>query len=84
MLKRFVGAILDMKVPYQIAIGNDKPKAWSGYVLTRERKKKVVHVDWWLYENATPYDEFEVFVDFENRFLKIIFEKEMRKNAGIC
>ena len=82
-VKRFAGAISDMKVPYQIAIGMTNPK--HGVVQrTRERKKKSgSHVDWWLYENATPYDEFEIIVDFEKHLQNYIRERD-EKNAGIC
>lgn len=83
MLKDLRGAISDMKVPYQIAIGMTNPK--HGVVQrTRERKKKSgSHVDWWLYENATPYDEFEIIVDFEKHLQNYIRERD-EKNAGIC
>ena len=49
----------------------------------RERKKSGSHVDWWLYENATPYDEFEIIVDFEKHLQNYIRERD-EKNAGIC
>lgn len=39
-VKRFAGAISDMKVPYQIAIGMIKPKAWSGTKDKGEKEKK--------------------------------------------
>ena len=82
-VKRFAGAISDMKVPYQIAIGMTNPKHGVEQ-RTRERKKTSgSHVDWWLYENATPYDEFEIIVDFEKHLQNYIRERD-EKNAGIC
>lgn len=67
-VKRFAGVDSDMKVPCQIAIGNTDPK--HGLVQrTKERTKgRTSHVDWWLYKDASPYEEFEMIADFEEYF----------------
>ncbi|MDO4266461.1 MAG: hypothetical protein Q4C63_08405 [Eubacteriales bacterium] len=82
-VKRFAGATSDMEVPYQIAIGFTDPK--HGLVQrTRERKKKSgSHVDWWLYRDATPYDEFEMIIDFEEHLNAYIQERD-KENERIC
>lgn len=78
-VKRFAGVISDMKVPYQIAVGETNPR--HGLVQrTRERtKKRTSHVDWWLYKDASPYDEFEMIVDFEEYLQNYIKEREEMK-----
>lgn len=78
-VKRFAGVISDMKVPYQIAVGVTDPK--HGLVQrTRERtKKRTSHVDWWLYKDATPYDEFEMIADFEQHLQNYIKERDEKK-----
>lgn len=50
--------------PYKIAVGFTEPK--HGLVQrTRERTgTKTSHVDWWLYKDARPYEEFEIIDDF--------------------
>lgn len=74
-IKRFAGVMSDMYVPYRIAVGITNPK--HGLVQrTRERKKKSgSHVDWWLYRDATPYDEFEMISDFEEHLQSYIRER---------
>lgn len=78
-VKRFAGTMSDMKVPYQIAIGETNPR--HGLVQrTRERtKKRTSHVDWWLYKDASPYEEFEVIGDFENHLQNYIRERDEKK-----
>lgn len=78
-VKRFAGAMSDMKVPYQIAIGDTNPR--HGVVQrTRERtKKRTSHVDWWLYKDASPYEEFEMIVDFEDHLQNYIRERDEKK-----
>ncbi len=78
-VKRFAGVMSDMRVPYQIAIGMTDPK--HGLVQrTRERtKNRSSHVDWWLYKEATPYDEFEMIVDFEEHLQEYIRERDEKK-----
>lgn len=78
-VKRFAGVISDMKVPYQIAVGETNPR--HGLVQrTRERtKKKTSHVDWWLYRDASPYEEFEMIVDFEEYLQNYIKERDEKK-----
>lgn len=78
-VKRFASVISDMKVPYQIAIGETDPR--HGVVQrTRERtKKRTSHVDWWLYKDASPYDEFEMITDFEGHLQDHIRERDKKK-----
>lgn len=78
-VKRFAGVMSDMKIPYQIAIGETDPR--HGVVQrTKERtKKRTSHVDWWLYKDASPYEEFEMIVDFEKYFQNYIKERDERK-----
>ncbi len=78
-VKRFAGVISDMKVPYQIAVGETNPR--HGLVQrTRERtKKRTSHVDWWLYKDATPYDEFEMIVNFEEYLQNYMKERDEKK-----
>ena len=78
-VKRFAGAMSDMKVPYQIAIGETNPR--HGLVQrTRERtKKRTSHVDWWLYKDASPYEEFELIGDFEDHLQNYIRERDEKK-----
>lgn len=78
-VKRFAGVISDMKVPYQIAIGETNPR--HGLVQrTRERtKKRTSHVDWWLYKSASPYDEFEMIDNFEEHLQNYIKERDRKK-----
>lgn len=57
-IKRFTAMTSDMKVSYKIAIGKTEPK-YGLVQRTKERKRKSEsHVDWWLYENATPHLAF--------------------------
>lgn len=78
-IKRFAGVMSDMDIPYQIALGVTNPK--HGVVQrTKERKKKSgSHVDWWLYKEATPYDEFEMIGDFEEHLQNYIRERDEKK-----
>lgn len=78
-VKRFAGVMSDMKIPYQIAIGETDPR--HGLVQrTKERtKKRTSHVDWWLYKDASPYEEFKMIVDFEKYFQNYIKERDERK-----
>lgn len=62
-VKRFLTLTSSFKKPYVIAKGITHPD--HGVCLkTREWKKiyniktKTSHVDWWLYENARPWEEF--------------------------
>ena len=75
-IKRF--AFIDSEVlpPYSIAIGKTEPK--HGLVQrTRERTQtKKSHVDWWLYTNARPYEEFEIIKDFKTYY------ENYKKNRG--
>ncbi|MCD8120338.1 MAG: hypothetical protein LUE29_12830 [Lachnospiraceae bacterium] len=78
-VKRFASIMSDMKVPYQIAIGDTNPR--HGLVQrTKERvKKRNSHVDWWLYKDAKPYEEFEMITDFEEHLQNYIRERDARK-----
>lgn len=75
-IKRFAGVMSDMRVPFTIAIGITHPR--HGLVQrTKERKRKSgSHVDWWLYKDATPYDEFTVIDDFEKYLDNYIRERD--------
>lgn len=75
-VKRFAGVMSDMKVPITIAVGYTSPI--HGVVQrTRERtKKRMSHVDWWLYKDARPYEEFEIIDDFD------IYMENYNKNRG--
>lgn len=68
-IKRFAAMNSDMHVPYKIAVGYTDPD--YGLVLrTKERTHKTTsHVDWWLYQDARPYEAFELIADFE-KYLK--------------
>ncbi|SDG86615.1 hypothetical protein NQ534_10055 [Marvinbryantia formatexigens DSM 14469] len=78
-VKRFAGVISDMKVPYQIAIGETNPR--HGLVQrTKERtKKRTSHVDWWLYKDASPYEEFEMIDNFEEHLQNYIKKRDEKK-----
>lgn len=78
-IKRFANMTSDMQIPYTIAIGVTNP-VYGLAQRTKERKPKSgSHVDWWLYEGATPYEEFELIPDFEQH-LKEFKEKRDGKN----
>lgn len=74
-IKRYASLISDMQVPYQIAVGETNPR--HGLVQrTKERtKRKTSHVDWWLYKDAAPYEEFRLIVNFEEYLHKRDEEK---------
>lgn len=82
-VKRFASVMSDMKVPYRIAIGTTSPV--HGLVQrTKERtKKKTSHVDWWLYKDARPHEDFEIIIDFEGYFQDYIKKRDER-NGKIC
>lgn len=73
-VKRFAGVMYDISEPCRIAVGKTKPI--HGLVQrTRERTgKRTSHVDWWLYKDARPYQEFEIIDDF-TAYLKGYDEK---------
>lgn len=78
-VKRFADLISDLNIPYKIAIGMTEPK--HGLVQrTRERtKKRGSHVDWWLYKEAVPYNEFELIIDFEKHLQDYICERDKKE-----
>lgn len=78
-IKRYASIMSDMKVPYQIAIGETNPR--HGVVQrTRERiKTKSSHVDWWLYKDARPYEEFELISDFETHLQTYIQKRDCKR-----
>lgn len=78
-IKRYANMISDMKVPYTIAVGCTEPR--HGIVQrTKERKKsKSSHVDWWLYKDARPYEEFEIIDNFDEHLQNYIFERDGMK-----
>lgn len=65
-VKRFAAMTSSFHVPYAIAIGETNPK--HGIIQpTKERTgKRTSHIDWWLYENASPQDEFSVIKNFSD------------------
>lgn len=78
-VKRFAGAMSDMQVPYQIAVGNTNP-IYGVVQRTKERtKKRTSHVDWWLYKDASPYDEFTIIADFDEYLQNYIRERDEKK-----
>ena len=78
-VKRFAGVVSDMKIPYQIAVGETNSR--HGLVQrTKERsKKRTSHVDWWLYKDASPHEEFEIIVNFEEFFQNYMKERDEKK-----
>ena len=78
-VKRFAGVVSDMKIPYQIAVGETNQR--HGLVQrTKERsKKRTSHVDWWLYKDASPHEEFEIIVNFEEFFQNYMKERDEKK-----
>lgn len=78
-VKRFADLISDLNIPYKIAIGMTEPK--HGLVQrTRERtKKRGSYVDWWLYKEAVPYNEFELIIDFEKHLQDYIRERDKKE-----
>ena len=80
-IKRFASMCSDMQVPYKIAIGVTNPK-YGLVQRTRERKKgSGSHVDWWLYKDATPHEEFEVIPNFEEHLLS--YKKGSEENERV-
>ena len=78
-VKRFAGVVSYMNIPYQIAVGETNPR--HGLVQrTKERsKKRTSHVDWWLYKDASPHEEFEIIVNFEEFFQNYMKERDEKK-----
>lgn len=64
-VERFMTMTSDYGIPFTIAKGITNP-IHGKCLETKEWKKKLgkkykgSHVDWWLYESAKPYEEFEV------------------------
>ena len=78
-IKRYACLMSDMQVPYKIAVGVTNPR--HGLTQrTRERKKiRSSHVDWWLYKDAAPYEEFNMIPDFEMYLKEYIQERDEKK-----
>lgn len=79
-IKRYADLTSDLQIPYKIAVGITEPR--HGLIQrTRERikKKKGSHVDWWLYKDAAPYNEFELIPDFEKHLQEYIRERDKEK-----
>lgn len=75
-VKRYANSISDMKVPYTIAIGYTDPRHGVSQ-RTKERKKvKNSHVDWWIYKDARPYEEFKIIENFEEHLQNYIRERD--------
>ncbi|SHM76934.1 hypothetical protein SAMN02746066_03240 [Anaerosporobacter mobilis DSM 15930] len=76
-IKRFVNLNSNYGKPYKIAVGITK-KECGKVQRTKERiKKKNSHVDWWLYEDAKPCENFKMIEDFQ------AFLEEERANRGV-
>jgi len=80
--KRFVKLNSEFQKPYKIAFGITHPQ-YGLVQRTKERKIKYKssHVDYWLYEEATPYEKFEMIEDFDS-YLEI-YKKE-REGGNWC
>ena len=78
-IKRYASMISDMEVPYTIAIGYTNPKHGPIQRTCERKSKSGSHVDWWLYEHATPYEEFEIIPDFEEHLEEYIKERDAKK-----
>ena len=64
-LKRFLTTNSRYRKPHKLAKGITYPK-YGVCQRTSERKKcKNSHIDWWLYENAEPYRDFEIMDESE-------------------
>lgn len=75
-VKRFAKMNSDFQVPYMIAIGETEPQ-YGLVQRTKEREnRRTSHVDWWLYEDAKPYEAFNIIPDFEK------YLEEYKKNRG--
>lgn len=65
-IRRFV--VIDSKFQPPLSLAKGKTSGRNGVsCITKEWKPstKSSHVDYWLYENATPWEDFEM-VDYEN------------------
>jgi len=71
-LKRFC-SVTKRPMPLPLAFGKTVP-IYGVCVLTKEWKKesKSSHVDWWLYENAEPWNAFD----------EVNYEEEYRRNIS--
>lgn len=78
-IKRFCDMNSDMGIPYKIAIGKTNP-VYGKVQRTKARMKKYrsSHIDWWLYEDATPHKEFKLIEDFKQYLNR--YSEEKRKN----
>lgn len=64
-IKRYVKLTSEYGKPYKIAVGETDPQ-YGLVQRTKERKRKAnSHVDWWLYQDATPHEVFAIIDDFE-------------------
>lgn len=64
-VRRFMTLTSKYDSPFQIAVGCTEPLC-GPCQRTRERtRRKTSHVDWWLYEGASPEDYFEMIEDFD-------------------
>ena len=46
---------------------------------SRKGAKFERHCDWWLYKDASPYDEFEIIADFEEYLQNYMKERDDKK-----
>lgn len=78
-VKRFASVMAGMEEPYPVAVGETNPR--HGLVQrTKERTgKKTSHVDWWLYKDARPYEEFEIIADFKEYLQNYTQERDEKK-----
>ena len=78
-VKRFAGVMSDMQVPYTIAIGETNPIHGLAQRTKERTKKRTSHVDWWLYKDASPYNEFEIIDNFEEYIQNYLQERDGKK-----
>lgn len=79
-VKRFAITNSEFRKPFMIAKGTTSPKHGVSQ-RTNDRKKgkkKTSHIDWWLYEGATPHIEFNMIEDF-----KQYYEDHKARNEAI-
>ena len=73
-VKRFAATNRNFNPPFKIAMGFTEPVCGlCQRTKDRKPKHKSSHVDWWLYENATPHDYFtliENFTEYYENFKK--------------
>lgn len=64
-LKRFLKTNSRYLKPHKLAKGITYPKYGVCQRTSERTKRKNSHIDWWLYEGAEPYKDFEIMDDSE-------------------